>query len=178
MLPRSLNHIAKSSTSCTKRISVSSLPAFSRSFVHPSRTDRAAVIDLPIRTSSHPPGTFSIYPPLLAPFLILLSSTRPSLQARPTTTPTTTKLASQPNLPRCPGPLFTLPQTTRNAHPNPFPQATTPMDPRVLDAMAPFFTDMYGNPHSRTHAYGWEAEHAVDEARRVSPPSFRPLSRA
>ncbi|KZS89990.1 cysteine desulfurase [Sistotremastrum niveocremeum HHB9708] len=44
-------------------------------------------------------------------------------------------------------------------------QATTPLDPRVLDAMLPYYTDMYGNPHSRTHAYGWEAEKAVDEAR-------------
>ncbi|WVF70140.1 cysteine desulfurase IscS [Kwoniella sp. CBS 6097] len=44
-------------------------------------------------------------------------------------------------------------------------QATTPMDPRVLDKMLPFFTEQYGNPHSRTHAYGWEAESAVDEAR-------------
>lgn len=44
-------------------------------------------------------------------------------------------------------------------------QATTPMDPRVLDKMLPFFTEQYGNPHSRTHAYGWEAETAVDEAR-------------
>jgi len=44
-------------------------------------------------------------------------------------------------------------------------QATTPMDPRVLDKMLPFMTDQYGNPHSRTHAYGWEAEKAVDEAR-------------
>lgn len=44
-------------------------------------------------------------------------------------------------------------------------QATTPMDPRVLDAMLPFSTDLYGNPHSRTHAYGWEAEKAVDDAR-------------
>jgi cysteine desulfurase len=43
--------------------------------------------------------------------------------------------------------------------------ATTPMDPRVLDKMLPFFTEQYGNPHSRTHAYGWEAESAVDEAR-------------
>jgi cysteine desulfurase len=42
------------------------------------------------------------------------------------------------------------------------------MDPRVLDAMLPFFTDLYGNPHSRTHAYGWEAEKAVDFARQVS----------
>jgi len=44
-------------------------------------------------------------------------------------------------------------------------QATTPTDPRVLDAMLPFFTGLYGNPHSRTHAYGWETEKAVDEAR-------------
>lgn len=40
------------------------------------------------------------------------------------------------------------------------------MDPRVLDAMLPFLTDLYGNPHSRTHAYGWEAEKGVDESRR------------
>lgn len=44
-------------------------------------------------------------------------------------------------------------------------QATTPVDPRVLDAMLPFYTGLYGNPHSRTHAYGWESEKAVDEAR-------------
>ncbi|WVR04363.1 cysteine desulfurase IscS [Kwoniella sp. DSM 27419] len=44
-------------------------------------------------------------------------------------------------------------------------QATTPMDPRVLDRMLPFLTEQYGNPHSRTHAYGWEAESGVDEAR-------------
>lgn len=47
-------------------------------------------------------------------------------------------------------------------------QATTPVDPRVLDAMLPYLTDQYGNPHSRTHAYGWEAEHAVEEARKVT----------
>jgi cysteine desulfurase len=46
-------------------------------------------------------------------------------------------------------------------------QATTPVDPRVLDAMLPFLTDQYGNPHSRTHAYGWEAEKAVEDARKV-----------
>lgn len=44
-------------------------------------------------------------------------------------------------------------------------QATTPVDPRVLDAMLPFFVNVYGNPHSRTHAYGWESEKAVEEAR-------------
>ena len=44
-------------------------------------------------------------------------------------------------------------------------QATTPMDPRVLDAMLPFLTSYYGNPHSRTHAYGWESEKAMETAR-------------
>lgn len=44
-------------------------------------------------------------------------------------------------------------------------QATTPMDPRVLDAMLPYMTGMYGNPHSRTHAYGWEVDKATEKAR-------------
>ena len=44
-------------------------------------------------------------------------------------------------------------------------QATTPTDPRVLDAMLPFWTGLYGNPHSRTHAYGWETDKAVEQAR-------------
>lgn len=44
-------------------------------------------------------------------------------------------------------------------------QATTPMDPRVLEKMLPFFGTMFGNPHSRSHAYGWEAEEAVEQAR-------------
>ncbi|KAE8767110.1 cysteine desulfurase, mitochondrial [Hordeum vulgare] len=44
-------------------------------------------------------------------------------------------------------------------------QATTPVDPRVLDAMLPFYLSRYGNPHSRTHLYGWESDAAVEEAR-------------
>lgn len=44
-------------------------------------------------------------------------------------------------------------------------QATTPVDPRVLDAMLPYYVNVFGNPHSRTHAYGWESEKAVEDAR-------------
>lgn len=44
-------------------------------------------------------------------------------------------------------------------------QATTPLDPRVLDAMMPFMVEKFGNPHSRTHAFGWETEKAVEDAR-------------
>lgn len=44
-------------------------------------------------------------------------------------------------------------------------QATTPVDPRVLDAMLPFYLSRYGNPHSRTHLFGWESEVAVETAR-------------
>jgi len=44
-------------------------------------------------------------------------------------------------------------------------QSTTTVDPRVLDAMMPYFTQYYGNPHSRTHAYGWETMEAVEKAR-------------
>ena len=44
-------------------------------------------------------------------------------------------------------------------------QATTPVDPRVLDAMLPYFREKFGNPHSRSHAYGWEVEEDVEAAR-------------
>ncbi|TPX73742.1 cysteine desulfurase [Chytriomyces confervae] len=46
-------------------------------------------------------------------------------------------------------------------------QATSPMDPRVFDAMAPLMTWQHGNPHSRTHQYGWDAEAQVETAREV-----------
>lgn len=44
-------------------------------------------------------------------------------------------------------------------------QATTPVDPRVLDAMMPYFKEKFGNPHSRSHSYGWDVEDDVEAAR-------------
>src|SRR5690606_8842914 len=43
--------------------------------------------------------------------------------------------------------------------------ATTPVDPRVVDKMVPWLYQNFGNPASRSHAYGWDAEEAVEQAR-------------
>ena len=129
MLPRSLNRIAtKSSTTVLKqRTSVSSLPALSptcpassrRTFVHPSRADRAAVVELPTHSSSIPSGTLSPLFPILFPIFNHPFHSRSSLQTRPTTTPTT-NLRSKPNLPRCPGPPFLLPTSPNRSLRPPF----------------------------------------------------------
>ena len=42
--------------------------------------------------------------------------------------------------------------------------STTPMDPRVLDTMLPYFVEKFGNAASRNHAFGWAAEEAVEQA--------------
>jgi len=67
-----------------------------------------------------------------------------------------------------------MPDALRSTAINSVPDALGPsalllrhQDPRVLDAMLPYLTSYFGNPHSRTHAYGWESEKAVEDARAV-----------
>jgi cysteine desulfurase len=45
-------------------------------------------------------------------------------------------------------------------------QSTTPCDPRVVEKMIPYFFEVFGNPHSRNHPHGWQAEEAVEKARK------------
>ncbi|MCP4501061.1 MAG: cysteine desulfurase [Deltaproteobacteria bacterium] len=55
--------------------------------------------------------------------------------------------------------------------------ATTPMDPRVLDVMLPFFTEHFGNASSGKHSYGWDAKEAVDQARALVASSIGSMAK-
>ncbi|MCX7337863.1 MAG: IscS subfamily cysteine desulfurase [Alphaproteobacteria bacterium] len=52
-------------------------------------------------------------------------------------------------------------------------QATTPCDPRVFEKMIPYFTTVFGNPHSRNHVHGWLAEEAIETARQQVADSIK-----
>ncbi|KAJ3488970.1 hypothetical protein NLI96_g2457 [Meripilus lineatus] len=120
-----------------------------RAFVQPSGADRASVVDVP--QAYQEDGVFTPRADMLG-FKLDMPQREDSLtgKARPI------YLDMQ---------VRTL-NISLSKGLTPTKQATTPLDPRVLDAMLPYLTDQYGNPHSRTHAYGWEAEKAVDDARK------------
>lgn len=65
-----------------------------------------------------------------------------------------------------PGPGFAIDSMAREGSPAYLDvQATSPVDPRVLDAMLPYLVGQFGNAHSKTHAFGWDSEKAVENAR-------------
>ena len=85
----------------------------------------------------------------------------PPVRARPLSA-----LEKDTEAPRTMEPGFGIDAMARNGAPAYLDvQATSPVDPRVLDAMLPYFLGNFGNAHSKTHAFGWESEKAVENAR-------------